>query len=101
MSAAGLPPQASYECALALVEAVDNAIIHAHKRRENKLIDIGISVRKHCVLLEIGDNGGGFRLENIKEPIVSQITGRGIYLIKAMMDRVEYKKNVLRMEYGY
>jgi serine/threonine-protein kinase RsbW len=97
--ATGLRRAAARACAYAMVEAVNNAIFHAHKCVMDKVIDIHILVGEKRVVMEVGDRGGGFDLDAVPKPSIDQIRGRGIFIIKSLMERVEYKKNILRMIY--
>lgn len=92
-----LDSNAGRRCSAALVEAVDNAIFHAHNGKAEKKIRIKIKVNSEMVLMEVEDGGPGFDPDNVPPPKLSAVHGRGIYIIKAMMDEVEYKENILRM----
>ncbi|MBI2091374.1 MAG: ATP-binding protein [Deltaproteobacteria bacterium] len=97
--ASGLSRAAARSCAYAMVEAVNNAIFHAHKCIEDKIIDIRIFVGEKRVTMEVGDSGDGFDLDAVKKPSIDQIAGRGIFIIRSLVERVEYKDNILRMIY--
>lgn len=86
-------------CQLALVEAVTNAIIHAHKGDAGKQIGVRVQVGGNGIVMEVKDDGRGFQLGSIPEPKLDQIGGRGLFIIKRLMKKVEYKDNVLRMTY--
>lgn len=81
-------------CAVALIEAVNNAIFHAHKKRIEKEIVIKIKIEgnRKKIKIEIVDEGRGFDMAKIKP--------RGIFIMASMMDKVEYKNNRLKMTYG-
>lgn len=81
------------ECTLALIEAVDNAIFHAHKRCVVKKIDIGIEVSKNSVLLEVADGGHGIgnSSENQFRPDGVSSHGRGLFLIESVMSKVKHE----------
>ena len=38
-------------------------------------------------------------MKDVPEPKVYETHGRGLFLIKAIMDKVEYRKGVLKMSY--
>lgn len=87
-------------CTLALVEAVNNAIFHAHREDTEEWINIIITFRDNAVEMQVYDNGPGFEMALVDEPPVDSINGRGLFLIRSMMDEVSYirgKKNVLKM----
>jgi anti-sigma regulatory factor (Ser/Thr protein kinase) len=74
---------------LALIEAVDNAIFHAHRRRARLPIDIVLAVDERRVRVEVGDRGKGFELDSPERPEALATSGRGLFLIKSMVDKVE------------
>ncbi len=79
---------------LAAGEALSNAVEHGRATRSN-----GFSVR--CTFLdeeltiEIRDNGGGFSLESDRDetPIHQRTRGFGIFLMRRLMDGVQFDKN--------
>lgn len=86
--------------AIALVEAVDNVIFHAHKKDPDSLIDIEIIVNSDYVEVSVFDRGQGFEMPDMEDPDVQGVSGRGLFMIRSVMDRVEYvrgKVNVLKM----
>lgn len=92
-----LPIETASKCSSALIEGIDNAIFHAHKKDYDKLIDIAIEVSGRKVVMGVKDRGNGFDLKKIPKPKIDQTHGRGLFIIKSLMDRVEYKNNTLRM----
>jgi serine/threonine-protein kinase RsbW len=88
-----------------LTEALVNAIKHANAADPNEEIHIRISVSDRELLIKVYDNGLGFDLNLISSttcPDPLNEKGRGIYIIRSLMDSVEYKKanggNVLEMK---
>lgn len=90
---------------LVLTEAVVNAIKHANISDINDEVHIRISVSDKELLIRVYDNGQGFDLNLVPcngcpDPLNEQ--GRGIFIIRSLMDSVEYKKadggNVLEMK---
>jgi serine/threonine-protein kinase RsbW len=90
---------------LVLTEALVNAIKHANAADPEKEVHIRISVSDKDLLIRVYDNGQGFDLNLVPcsvcpDPLNEQ--GRGIYIIRSLMDSVEYKKanggNVLEMK---
>ena len=94
-----MPERMRQKCVLALVEAVDNAIFHAHKNDESIPIDIKVSYGEKKAVLEVKDKGEGFDIDEVPVPSLDQINGRGIFIVKKLMKKVEYKNNTLRMTY--
>ena len=88
-----------------LTEALVNAIKHANAADPNKEVHIRISVSDKDLLIRVYDNGQGFDFNLVSrttcpDPLNEQ--GRGIYIMRSLMDSVEYKKsnggNVLEMK---
>ena len=98
-----LPKRAVIACSLALVEAVNNAIFHAHERCRRKPIEIRLSVADHHVTIDVLDTGSGIRQHIEPSPDAMITHGRGIFLIRNMMSKVtnqqEGGRHRLRMIY--
>lgn len=97
------PRRAQQAVSLALIEAVDNAIFHAHRRQARMPIDIVIAVDESRVRVDVGDRGKGVELDTPEPPDALATHGRGLFLIKSMVDHVESvkKKGIhwMRMTY--
>jgi serine/threonine-protein kinase RsbW len=89
-----------------LTEAMVNAIKHANAADPDKDILIRISASDQEICIKVYDSGQGFDLTSVPEPCfeTDQLgeKGRGIFIIRSLMDSVEYKKtnggNVLEMK---
>jgi serine/threonine-protein kinase RsbW len=89
-----------------LTEGVVNAIKHANAADPNKDIKIHISASGKEICIKVYDSGLGFDLTGVPEPCfeTDQLgeKGRGIFIIRSLMDSVEYKRtkggNVLEMK---
>ena len=79
---------------VSLTEAVNNAIIHGNKADPSKKVKIACDCEHDDLVLTISDEGKGFRLKNVKNPLKEEnllrTSGRGIFLMRTLMDRVEY-----------
>jgi anti-sigma regulatory factor (Ser/Thr protein kinase) len=93
---------------LAIEEAVSNIILHAYKNYpENEQIEITATLNEDKLVFTITDYGDEFDPTKIENPDITLSTeerplgGLGIFLIKQLMDEMEYKrangKNVLIM----
>lgn len=82
---------------LALEEALCNAIKHGNQCDPSKKITVRYSVTPECVTICIRDEGEGFTPEDVPDPTtpdrLRMPTGRGIMLLRAYMDKVEYRDN--------
>jgi serine/threonine-protein kinase RsbW len=79
---------------LALHEALINAITHGNHQDANKQVHISCRLSPDLVRIEITDEGAGFDPAKIPDPTSSErltaTSGRGVLLMKAFMNRVEY-----------
>lgn len=94
--------KAIISCELAIVEAVNNAIFHAHQKDPDKWIDIELKQAGTLLEIMVYDYGGGFDMPEDLELPVDEDHGRGLFLIKSMMKNVEYIKdrpNMFKMQY--
>lgn len=92
-------------CTLALVEAVDNAIFHAHRRNGKLPVRIFMSFSGEKISIEVADCGKGLGRHVSAKPGEMINHGRGLFLIHRLMDSVESRmKNgvhILRMTYEF
>jgi len=88
-----------------LTEALVNAIKHANATDPDKDVQIRINVCDKELVIRVYDNGQGFDLDLVpvngcSDPLNEK--GRGIFIIRSLMDSVVYKKanggNVLEMK---
>ena len=88
---------------LVLTEAMANAIKYAGTESTHKMVHICITICADDILIKVFDNGQGFDINSIPPPNFDELEdrGRGIFIIRSLMDTVEYKKlsdgNVLIM----
>jgi len=82
---------------LALREALNNAVVHGNGMDPNKLVEIRCRCeRGKGVWLIVRDQGRGFDPSTVPNPLTPQGLvaehGRGIHLIKLLMDEVSFKR---------
>ena len=93
---AGFDDEKQEQIALAVDEACTNVIKHAHNFDARRLIDILISVDAEKIQITITDKGRGFNINEVRDPDLQKYAqesrhgGLGIYLIKTLMDDVQY-----------
>lgn len=82
---------------MALEEAMVNAVRHGNQDDPSKKVTIEYLVNSEVFDITITDQGSGFSPEQVPDPRekenLCKMSGRGILLIKAYMDVVEYNKN--------
>ena len=77
---------------LCLEEALINAMKYGNKLNSDLPIEIDYSVDNGILKIIITDRGEGFDYKNLPDPILEEnlqeLKGRGIYLIRRLMDEV-------------
>ena len=75
-------------------EAVNNAVQHGNKHDPTKNITIDVDYEAGVITVAIQDEGGGFNLSSLPNPILPENllkpSGRGIHIMKSLMDSVKY-----------
>lgn len=93
-----------FDIRLCTEEAVRNAIVHGSGLRKGSRVSVCYWVDKDRFHIEIEDEGAGFDLNTVPDPTensnIIKRSGRGVYLIKKLMDRVSFneKGNKIKME---
>lgn len=89
---APLSPTAVWRCTAALIEAVNNAIVHACRRDARRRVWLRCRIDGRRVTLTVRDTGRVFtpRWDAMPSPV--RTTGRGLYLMRTLMDRVQYRR---------
>lgn len=79
---------------VSLTEAVNNAIIHGNKGNPRNTVRIRCEVLPGWLLFMVDDEGSGFRPDKVKNPLKKENlfreSGRGIFLMRTLMDKVEF-----------
>jgi serine/threonine-protein kinase RsbW len=82
---------------LALEEALCNAVKHGNKCDRSKKITVRYAVTAECCQVVVRDEGSGFTPDEVPDPTspdrLPLPDGRGIMLLRAYMDQVEYRDN--------
>ncbi len=90
---------------LALIEGLNNAVIHAHGQCEELLVKVLVKRVDNEVIIQIKDRTGTMSKSVLQAAINSasksenllKTQGRGLALINAVMDRMVYSDNSLWM----
>ncbi|MDA8428878.1 MAG: ATP-binding protein [Geobacteraceae bacterium] len=89
-----------------VTEAMANAIKHADATDPDIYVKIAINIKDNELLVSVYDSGAGFDLDSVPIPYFESASldesGRGLFIIRSLMDSVVYKKvnggNVLEMK---
>lgn len=101
----GFPPEESrVNLPMVMDEALSNAIMHGNKCSEDLKVHVRIYISNSRIVIQVEDQGDGFIPESIDDPRdrenIYKGSGRGIFLIKELMDSVVFRKGgrLLEME---
>jgi len=82
------------EILLAIVEGVVNAIKHGNNNDLKQDVSFFLFLEKKYLNIIIKDKGKGFNLKDLKDPTkgknLTNKNGRGIFIMKNFMDKVNY-----------
>jgi anti-sigma regulatory factor (Ser/Thr protein kinase) len=82
---------------VAIIEAVNNAILHGNQLDINKKVKIGYDIDDESISFVVGDEGKGFDFSNIPDPTLPEnlekTHGRGIFLMNHLADDIEFAEN--------
>jgi serine/threonine-protein kinase RsbW len=86
------------DIAIALTEAVSNAMMHGNKHDETKKVTIEICEKPDKMVITILDEGGGFDPINVADPLLPENllkeSGRGIFILNSLMDGVNFSSGL-------
>jgi serine/threonine-protein kinase RsbW len=93
----GCVSEGESEVEIALREALANAIIHGNHENSGKHVHVRCRCEPTEISIAVKDEGRGFDIERIADPTAPEnrgsIHGRGIYLMKAPMDEVQFEED--------
>ena len=87
---------------VALIEAVNNAILHGNKLDADKLVQVSFLLENDFFKFKIRDEGPGFNFTRIPDPTlpenIEKPHGRGIYLMNHLADKINFADNGAEVE---
>ncbi|TLX77194.1 ATP-binding protein [Labilibacter sediminis] len=90
---------------LAIVEGVNNAIVHGNKLDSNKDVELEYQVSDKVVEFVITDQGSGFDFTDIPDPTlpenVEKTHGRGIFLMNHLADDIDFENNGSKVKLSF
>ena len=93
--AVGLDEIQMHKVMVSLTEAVNNAIVHGNRSVPEKRVAVRCEVLPGWLLFQVTDHGKGFRPDHIRNPLKEENlyreNGRGIFLMRTLMDKVEFE----------
>ena len=95
-SEAGLDEDERFRVAMAVREAAVNAVLHGNDYDPGKQITASFENNGKSLVITIADEGKGLDPETIPDPTKPENllrgTGRGIFLIRSLMDEVHFRQ---------
>jgi len=86
--------EACGKISVAVLEAVNNAILHGNKLDYSKNVTIRISLDDECFSCDIQDEGEGFDFLRLPDPTlpenIEKTHGRGVFLMNHLADSVRF-----------
>ena len=93
--AARLDDGTFYRLLVAGTEAVNNGILHGNKANPKKMVHVTCIVDEKELVFRVHDQGKGFKPEDVPDPLeeknLLKTSGRGIFLMRSLMDKVSFK----------
>ena len=94
--AAGFDETEIHKLGMAVREGVINAYNYGNQQDRRKKIRLAVEFEPHSMILHIVDEGAGFDLSDIPDPLAEEnllrTSGRGLFLMKAFMDDFEVRR---------
>lgn len=91
------PDEERDSIAIAVTEAVNNAIIHGNELEEGKKVHVEFSINTDILTIMVQDEGGGkgFDPDELPDPLdpenILKESGRGVFILKSLMDEVNFE----------
>ena len=93
---AGLDEDQRFHIAMAMREAAINAVLHGNEYSPNTHIEVSLENTGTDLVFTIADQGHGFDPDHLPDPLspenILRGTGRGIFLIRSLMDEVHFRQ---------
>ncbi len=93
---AGLDEDQRFHIAMAVREATINAVLHGNEYDPARHIEVSLENTGEDLKISIADEGRGFDPEKVPDPLAKENilrgTGRGIFLIRSLMDEVHFRQ---------
>ena len=83
-----------FDIKLCIEEAVRNAMVHGNHSDKRLMVRVTYQVEGDKLVIEVEDEGAGFNHQAVADPTLTphimKNSGRGVYLIRKLMDSVVY-----------
>jgi serine/threonine-protein kinase RsbW len=92
----GLDEDDCFRVRIAVHEAAANAVLHGNQNDPEKTITASFENNGGALKIVLTDEGCGFTAESLLDPLAAKnllhATGRGIFLMRSLMDEVHFRK---------
>jgi len=93
---AGLDEDQRFHIAMAVREAAINAVLHGNDYDPARMIEVTLENTGEDLKISIADEGRGFDPDKVPDPLKEENllrgTGRGIFLIRSLVDEVHFRQ---------
>ncbi len=93
---AGLDEDQRFHIGMAVREAAINAVLHGNEYDPTRHIAVSLENTGKDLVIVIADEGSGFNPDKVPDPLATENllrgTGRGIFLIRSLMDEVHFRQ---------
>ena len=93
---ASLDEDQRFHIAMAVREAAINAVLHGNDYDPARQIEVSLENTGKDLMITIADQGRGFDPGKVPDPLAKENllrgTGRGIFLIRSLMDEVHFRQ---------
>lgn len=90
---AGFEEDDQHRISMSVRESLINAFQHGNQRDAAKHIALSFLLYPNRLVVEVSDEGQGFRLEDVPDPLADESllrsSGRGLFLIRSFMDECQ------------
>ncbi|MCK5450922.1 MAG: ATP-binding protein [Candidatus Omnitrophica bacterium] len=97
----GIKEDVIFDIHVGFEESLRNAMIHGNKLDPGKKVTIETEITDNSIIIKVEDEGEGFDPSSLPDPTLDKNllkeSGRGVYLIKHLMDLVEYENKGRRV----
>ena len=81
---------------IAVLEAVNNAIVHGNKADLKKRVEIDFRIEIKDLCVSVTDEGKGFKPGEVPDPTkpenIESLNGRGVFLMSRLADEIEFNR---------
>jgi serine/threonine-protein kinase RsbW len=93
---AGFDEDTASHIAMVVREAAVNAVKHGNQWSPEKRVEVGFELSDQALTIRVADEGVGLNVEEVKDCLepenLLRASGRGIFLMSAIMDEVHFRK---------